>query len=376
MDEIEKVLDSENTEAEDSGTEIKVPENSVTEKKDTKIKKIKKTETVDVDKDDEKSVTENIETENTETVNMEDENSLTEKKKVKNKKIKKTETVEVEKEDENSVIEETEIVDTEDENTVTENIEIEKTETVDTEDENSVTEDKEVEITETIEKESADSESETTSDIPKILSDDSKTEKKDESPIDLNAIQIDESGELKWYAVRIISGHENKVKLYLDNQIKSENYEDRIRHVLIPLEKVFEVKNGKKKIKYKNFLPGYILVEAKLDDKVRSFISQSPSILNMVGSKSIKGKRLDPIPLRESELKRLRALLDEDAEGEKIDFQLSAGDPVKVISGPFNNFSGNVFEINTEKMKVKVMVSIFGRKTPIELEFTQVEKEK
>jgi transcriptional antiterminator NusG len=96
----------------------------------------------------------------------------------------------------------------------------------------------------------------------------------------------------------------------------------------------------------------------------------------MVGSKSIKGKRLDPIPLRESELKRLKALLDEDAEGEKIDFQLSAGDPVKVISGPFNNFSGNVFEINTEKMKVKVMVSIFGRKTPIELEFTQVEKEK
>ncbi|HEY5534042.1 MAG TPA: transcription termination/antitermination protein NusG [Ignavibacteria bacterium] len=189
-------------------------------------------------------------------------------------------------------------------------------------------------------------------------------------------IQIDETGELKWFAVRIISGHENKVKLYLDSQIKIENFGDKIRNVLIPLEKVFEVKNGKKKVKYKNFLPGYILVEANLDDQVRSFISRAPSILNMVGSKSIKGKRLDPIPLRESELKRLKAVLDEDAEGEKIDFQLSVGDPVKVISGPFNNFSGNVFEINTEKMKVKVMVSIFGRKTPIELEFTQVEKEK
>jgi transcriptional antiterminator NusG len=355
MDEIEKVLDSENIEAEDSGTEIKVPENSVTEKKETRSKKIKKTETVDVDKDDKKSVSDNIETENTEPVNMEDENSVTEKKEIKNKKIKKTETVDVDREVENSISEnkETETVDKEDENSTTKN-EIEKTEII-----NEVEE---------------ESESETTPDIPEILTDDSKSEKRDES--DLNAIQIDETGELKWYAVRIISGHENKVKLYLDNQIKSESYEDKIRNVLIPLEKVFEVKNGKKKIKYKNFLPGYILVEAKLDDKVRSFISQSPSILNMVGSKSIKGKRLDPIPLRESELKRLKALLDEDAEGEKIDFQLSAGDPVKVISGPFNNFSGNVFEINTEKMKVKVMVSIFGRKTPIELEFTQVEKEK
>jgi len=190
------------------------------------------------------------------------------------------------------------------------------------------------------------------------------------------SFSIDETGEFKWYAVRIISGHENKVKLYLDSQIKVANFEDKIRNILIPLEKVFEVKNGKKKVKLKNFLPGYILVETKLDDKVRSFISQSPSILNMVGSKSIKGKRLDPIPLRDTELKRLKSLLDEDSQSEKIDFQLNVGDPVKVICGPFNNFSGNVFEINTEKLKVKVMVSIFGRKTPIELEFTQVEKEK
>jgi transcription termination/antitermination protein NusG len=193
---------------------------------------------------------------------------------------------------------------------------------------------------------------------------------------DTQTITIDESGEYKWYAVRIISGHENKVKLYLDSQLKVVKLEDKIKNVLIPLEKVFEVKNGKKKVRQKNFLPGYILVEAKLDDKVRSFISQAPSILNMVGSKSVKGKRLEPIPLRDSDLKRLKSILEEDSQSEKIDFQLSAGDPVKVTSGPFNNFSGNVFEINTEKMKVKVMVSIFGRKTPIELEFTQVEKEK
>lgn len=185
-----------------------------------------------------------------------------------------------------------------------------------------------------------------------------------------------QTGQFKWYAVRIISGHENKVKAYLDSQIKQEGLENKVKNVLIPLEKVFEVKSGKKKVKYKNFLPGYILVEADLDDKIRSFISQAPSILNMVGAKSVSGKRLEPIPLRGAEVKRIKAILNEENQAEKIDFKLSVGDPVKVTSGPFNNFNGNVLEINTEKMKVKVMVSIFGRKTPIELEFTQIEKEK
>ena len=96
----------------------------------------------------------------------------------------------------------------------------------------------------------------------------------------------------------------------------------------------------------------------------------------MVGSKSVKGNKLEPIPLRAAELKRIKSILSEDKETEKVDFHLQYGDPVKVTSGPFNNFSGTVFEVNMEKMKVKVMVSIFGRKTPIELEFTQIEKER
>ena len=205
-----------------------------------------------------------------------------------------------------------------------------------------------------------------------------KDESLSESEEEIINLETDEdkTGRFRWYAVRLISGHENKVKTYLDSQIKLERLEDKIRNVLIPLEKVFEVKSGKKKIKKKNFLPGYILVEADLDDKIRSFISQSPSIINMVGSKSIKGQRLEPIPLRGDEIKRINAILNEDNQSEKIDFQLSVGDPVKVTSGPFNNFNGNVLDINTEKMKVKVMVSIFGRKTPIELEFTQLEKQK
>lgn len=192
---------------------------------------------------------------------------------------------------------------------------------------------------------------------------------------DENAIDVDDE-RYPWYAVRIISGHENKVKAYLDSEIRSEGYDDRIKNVLIPLEKVFEVKGGKKKIKFKNFLPGYILIQAELDDKIRNFISQAPSIINMVGSKSVQGAKLEPIPLKKSEVKRIASLLSEEADTEKIDLHLNIGDPVKVTSGPFNNFSGNVLEINAEKMKVKVMVSIFGRKTPIELEFTQIEKEK
>ena len=202
-----------------------------------------------------------------------------------------------------------------------------------------------------------------------------KSDEKSDSTKD-DEIDEEESGDFKWYAVRIISGHGNKVKTYLDSQIKTEGLEKKIRNVLIPLEKVFEIKSGKKKVKKKNFLPGYILIEAVLDDKIRSFISQTPSIINMVGAKSVKGERLDPVPLRGDEIKRINAILNEDTQSEKIDFQLDIGDPVKVTSGPFNNFTGNVLEINKEKLKVKVMVSIFGRKTPIELEFTQIEKQK
>ncbi|MBV6480251.1 MAG: Transcription termination/antitermination protein NusG [Ignavibacteria bacterium] len=186
----------------------------------------------------------------------------------------------------------------------------------------------------------------------------------------------DESGKFKWYAVRIISGHERKVKAHLDKEIKDENLQERINHVLIPEEKVFEVKGGKKKMKLKNFLPGYILIEADLDDKIRDFISKTPSIINMVGSKSIKGQRLDPHPLKPNEVRRIKAILNDEASEEKLDVYLNVGDPVKVTSGPFNNFSGNILEVNLEKLKVKVMVSIFGRKTPIEIDLTQIEKEK
>lgn len=215
-----------------------------------------------------------------------------------------------------------------------------------------------------------------------IKEEDTNTEELKEIPVITSEGEVspeeddDVNSPFRWYAVRIISGHENKVKLYLDSQIKTEKLEDKIRNVLIPLEKVFEVKNGKKKVKMKNFLPGYILIEVNIDDKIRSFISQAPSIINMVGSKSVKGKKLDLAPLRPAEVKRIKAILNDENQDDKIDFHLAPGDPVKVIGGPFNNFNGNVLEIYPEKMKVKVMVSIFGRKTPVDLNMTEVEREK
>lgn len=118
------------------------------------------------------------------------------------------------------------------------------------------------------------------------------------------------------------------------------------------------------------------MLEADLDDGIRDFISKTPSIINMVGSKSVKGKRLDITPIKSGEIKRIKSILNEESVEEKLDVNLNVGDPVKVTSGPFNNFSGNILEVNLEKLKVKVMVSIFGRKTPIELEITQIEKEK
>jgi transcriptional antiterminator NusG len=174
----------------------------------------------------------------------------------------------------------------------------------------------------------------------------------------------------KWYAIRTITGHEKRVKNYLDNEIAEMGIENKISQVLIPEEKVFEVKGGKKKIKYKNFFPGYVLVEANLDKEIINFLSRAPSVLKMVGDKN------DAIALRDDEVKRIIGRINDSDEKEKIDMQFEKGDLIKVVSGPFVSFNGTINEINLERMKVKVMVSIFGRKTPIELDFTQIEKEK
>jgi len=145
---------------------------------------------------------------------------------------------------------------------------------------------------------------------------------------------------------------------------------DRITNVLVPSEKIYEIKEGKKKSKTKTFFPGYILVEAILDKGSKHLILSTPSVISFVGPRG------EPAPLQNDEVSRLIGRLEERKDVEVMAVPFHLGELVKVIDGPFNNFTGVVRELNEEKMKLKVMVSIFGRKTPVELDFNQVEIEK
>lgn len=175
----------------------------------------------------------------------------------------------------------------------------------------------------------------------------------------------------KWYVVRTFSGHENKVKQLIDAALLDKpDLKARIHDVLVPTEKVFEVKDGKKRTKTKNFFPGYLLLHADLDNKVIDFITNTNSVMGFLGTKN------KPNPLQPDEVKRIVGRISKDDETERSGTIFRSGDFVKIIDGPFNNFSGVVQEVNEEKMKIKVMVSIFGRKTPVEIDFVQAELEK
>jgi transcriptional antiterminator NusG len=176
--------------------------------------------------------------------------------------------------------------------------------------------------------------------------------------------------EKRWYVLRTYSGHENKVKAYIENEIAQAGLADRVTSVIVPSEKVFEVKDGKKRSKTRTFFPGYILIEAELDKQTTHLILNTPSVISFVGPKNA------PAPLQAAEVRRLIGKIEERKDVEVIEVPFKVGDAVKVTDGPFNNFSGFVQEVNEEKMKLKVMVSIFGRKTPVELDFSQVEEEK
>ena len=180
-----------------------------------------------------------------------------------------------------------------------------------------------------------------------------------------------ENTNFNWYVVRTFSGHENKVKSIIDLEL-AENTElrARIEEILVPVEKVFEVKDGKKRTKTKNFLPGYILVKANLDKKVLDFISNTPSVMGFLGGQQ------KPNPLQPDEVKRIIGRITKDEEAERTDTIFRTGDYVKIIDGPFNNFSGVIEEVNEDRLKIKVLVSIFGRKTPVEIDFVQAELEK
>src|ERR1041385_841510 len=180
----------------------------------------------------------------------------------------------------------------------------------------------------------------------------------------------DRAQQKRWYAIRTYSGHENKVKAHIENEAKLAKMDERISAVMVPSEKIFEVKEGKKKSKTKTFFPGYILVEAILDKETKHLILNAPSVISFVGPRG------EPVPLQYDEVKRLIGRMEERKDVEVMEVPFHVGEAVKVIDGPFNNFTGFVQGVSEEKMKLKVMVSIFGRKTPVELDFSQVELEK
>lgn len=178
-------------------------------------------------------------------------------------------------------------------------------------------------------------------------------------------------GRRAWYVLRAISGKEAKVKEVLDAAIRNTDLGKNVFQVLIPTEKVLTVRNGKKVVKEKNLYSGYVFVEANLQGEVLHELRNTTNVIDFLGG---KGKGSAPEPLRESEVKRMLGMADEmQLVAEDGDYIV--GESVKVNYGPFSGFIGVIEEVNAEKKKLKVMVKIFGRRTPLELEYSQVERE-
>jgi len=173
----------------------------------------------------------------------------------------------------------------------------------------------------------------------------------------------------RWYVINTYSGYEQKVKANLESRIKSMGMEDKIFQILIPSEEVTETRNGKKRVTNKKFFPGYLLVEMDLDENSWYVVRNTPKVTSFVGV----GNK--PTPLPEEEVTAILEHIGKRRERRALKTQFDKGDLVKVMEGPFANFSGTVEDINPERERVKGMVTIFGRQTPVELEFHQVEKE-
>lgn len=176
----------------------------------------------------------------------------------------------------------------------------------------------------------------------------------------------------KWYSLRVISGKEKKIKERIDLEIQRNGWKDQISQVLVPTEKVYKIRSGKKVISERNILPGYILVEADPEnfsgEMVRT-IAGMQNVINFLGGGN-------PIPMRDSEANRLLGRVDESKDaGESLIEPFIVGETVKIIDGAFKEFVGDVQEVNEEKKKLKVIVKIFGRGTEVELNFMQVEKQ-
>ena len=175
----------------------------------------------------------------------------------------------------------------------------------------------------------------------------------------------------KWYVVRAVSGQENKIRNYMESEINRLGFSDLVEEMLVPTQKVIQIRKGKKVNKEKVYFPGYIMIKANLSGEVPHIIEALPNVIGFLG----ETKGGDPIPLRTAEVNRMLGTVDElSTESESISIPFIYGESIKVIDGPFNGFNGTIEKVNEEKRKLEVMVKIFGRKTPLELSYMQVEK--
>ena len=177
--------------------------------------------------------------------------------------------------------------------------------------------------------------------------------------------------EKKWYVIRAVSGQEAKIKDYIHSEINRMGYDDAVEDLLVPTEKVVQIRNGKKINKERTYFPGYIMIKANLTGEIPHIIKSVTNVIGFLG----ETKGGDPVPLRTAEVNRMLGKVDELAlSSEHIAIPFTVGENVKVIDGPFNGFTGSIEKVNEEKRKLEVMVKIFGRKTPLELSYMQVEK--
>ena len=176
----------------------------------------------------------------------------------------------------------------------------------------------------------------------------------------------------KWYVVRVKGGQEKKISTYIEKEVNRLDWNEYVTQILVPTEKVYQIRKGKKVSKERNFFPGYVLIEANLVGEIAHTLRALPGVFGFLGEK----KGGEPVPMRQSEINRILGKVDELAiSDEYVNIPFVVGETVKVIDGPFNGFNGVIDEINQEKRKLLVMVKIFGRKTPLELSFMQVDKE-
>lgn len=182
--------------------------------------------------------------------------------------------------------------------------------------------------------------------------------------------------ESKWYVLRVVSGKERKVKEYLDKDISRSGWTEVVKQVFLPMEKVYKVQNGKKVMREKNYYPGYVMLEVadgKLTDDIIQHISNVSNVMHFLTDG--KGSKGNIISLRKTEINKMLGKVDEmNDQGVTMSEPFIVGETIKIIEGPFNDFNGVIEEVNDEKKKLKVTVKIFGRSTPVELNYMQVEK--